>query len=101
MADWQKGDQALCVKVGPWVNRQYPSGVETPSRGPRAGQFLTVRNVQHGPSGTYLLFEDFPDPPSSTSLGYNVTRFRKVTPPKPTADDREVIDLMNRKTVEA
>lgn len=99
MTDWQKGDLALCVKVGPWLFKADKGGLE-PSTGPNAGAVLTVSAVNFGPNGPCLVFENFPEPKRG-SRGYRASRFRKVTPPKADEFDREVIDLMNRKPVEA
>lgn len=99
MTDWQKGDLALCVKGG-----VLPGGRAAAT--PRAGQVITVENVTFGPiiqcpSGVTLLWsEDLPRN-GSGDRKWAASRFRKVTPPKADEFDREVIDLMNRKPVEA
>lgn len=67
--DWQKGDLALCVKRGKWIDNQ--SG--TPSRnGPKCGELHKVTELHHG----YLCFAPWSD------NYFNHTRFIRVTPPK-------------------
>lgn len=91
MTDWQKGDLALCVRTG-----RVAATI--------AGCIYTVSEVRQQPDGLALDFENAENgapygPPRF--WGHNPARFRKVTPPKADEFDREVIDLMNRKPVEA
>ncbi len=96
MADWQKGDLALCVdttvKKGATAGRRF-----------KKGRLYTVTKVlpRSIPDGyareaPYLRLRE--DASGWTAAHW---RFRKVTPPKADEFDREVIDLMNRKPVEA
>ena len=63
---------------------------------PRPGQILPVSSFGVDEQwGLWLAFEDY------LPHRYRAFRFRKVTPDKADEFDREVIDLMNRKTVEA
>ncbi len=88
MSDWQVGDLALCIKQGPWV-RTFSSGRRVDSAGPKAGALLSVRQVRPGITSTIaLLFSDYPDPSDPRSRGYNSTRFRKIRPHTPDAEDR-------------
>lgn len=94
MTDWQKGDLALCVKVGPWERMH--SGRPVPAR-VNGGEVHQVSRVGAFVGVTILYFDDVLEP----DRGFDASRFRKVTPPKPTADDREVIALMKGKKAPA
>lgn len=97
-ADWQVGDCALCVNNGPMVSSR--GNVRfTPEL--HIGAIYTVSAV-----GTGLKLAELPDkefhPDSRIKwLGYNRKRFIKVTPPAADEFDTEVIELLNRKPVEA
>lgn len=92
MADWQKGDLALCVKVGSWTY----DGL-----GPKAGDVDTVKEVEVGPDGAlYLGLTDYRGD-AFWEERYLASRFRKITPDKADEFDREVIDLMAGKKVPA
>jgi hypothetical protein len=67
MADWQKGDMALCLKQGPWSDIGFA--------GPRAGQVFTVSAVAVRRGILSLLIRgDWRNPWFVTS------QFRKITP---------------------
>lgn len=80
MADWQVGDLALCVKVGAW-SKFGPA--------PKAGEINVVDGLYCDPvdGSLHLGFAEYRD-------AFLASRFRKVTPPKADAFDREVIALM-------
>ena len=101
MSDWQKGDLALCIKVGEWRRLGEFGDLGGIDNGPRAGMTLTVSEVLSFGNGQALKFVDFPDQPEAGWKGYNTTRFRKITPDKADEYDREVIDLMAGKKVPA
>jgi hypothetical protein len=87
--DWQAGDLALCLKVGPWAR----AGLS----GPQAGCFYTVRKVDFGPlvilgQGVRLWLEGWPGDAS-----FSARRFRKIRPHVPDAEDRETIALLTGK----
>lgn len=92
MAEWQVGDLALCVKVGPWV--RIASGLVVESDPVRGGMVLTVRGVGINPfdGATALWFVgvggDWPGD------AYCASRFIKVTPPEADEFDRETIALL-------
>jgi len=92
MADWQKGDLALCVDDSPsaWGHRAAI----------KKGGIYTVSEIViwRGKSGLELEGVEIS---KLYYAGFAPKRFRKVTPPKADEFDREVIDLMNRKPVEA
>ena len=80
MADWQKGDLALCV-VGKYSGRIYLV-VGVLKQGIQTG--LLIEGSQSGhPTGAWC-----------------ASSFRKVTPPKADEFDREVIELMNGQPAE-
>tara|TARA_R110002012_G_scaffold16958_23_gene64569 strand:- start:38 stop:331 length:294 start_codon:yes stop_codon:yes gene_type:complete len=97
MSGWQKGDLALCVRDGSWVNH---------NGGPRKGEIHKVVAIMTGEVGHHIN----PHPSNTCFLAFapwlpisvfgNVN-FRKVTPPKADEFDREVIDLMAGKKVVA
>ena len=88
MADWQAGDLALCVR----------DDTDIPPKQLQKGRIYIVTHVTVDWRGTIgLLLDGLPI--RGFWLGFAEHRFRKVTPPKPTADDREVIDLMLGKKV--
>lgn len=92
MADWQKGDLALCVDG----SRDQGAEGGAPPQFMIGGVYI-VESIVLG--GLGLCFADKVS--SHPTGGWQAACFRKIPPLKPTADDREVIDLMNRKTVEA
>jgi len=85
--DWQVGDLALCIKLGPWRD----------VIGPKCGEVRAVRGVGRDPIGVGLWLEGYPG--KLRSDGFSASRFRKITPPKADEFDREVIDLMIGKPV--
>jgi hypothetical protein len=90
--DWQAGDLALCLKVGPWAR----AGLS----GPQAGCFYTVRKVDFGPlvilgQGVRLWLEGWPGETGDAS--FSARRFRKIRPHVPDAEDRETIALLTGK----
>lgn len=96
MADWQKGDLALCVKEGSWSDYKIALHV---------GQVHEVINVLGrdqielvGPEGQSCFLEFAAWSPTYT---FGESYFRKITPPKADEFDREVIDLMAGKKVPA
>lgn len=93
MSDWQKGDLALCVKVGPWREAS-GDGEILPAIMPRSGRIYTVCRIECDIHGVWLFFIGFED-------GYHHSRFRKVTPPKADEFDREVIEAMSGEEVPA
>ena len=91
MADWQKGDLALCVKDCSIIG--VPLGSFNTVREVFEDIGLTSLEIQTG-----LLFEGKEFPPPYT--GVAAKNFRKVTPPKADEFDREVIELMNGQPAE-
>ena len=92
--DWQAGDLALCIKVGPW-KRFYANGTSVEGFGPRAGMKLYVRSVDVSVlGGAALKFSDWPDVPEAEWTGYTASRFRKIRPHTPDAEDAETIRLL-------
>lgn len=89
--NWQVGDLALCIKVGPWT---------IDGCGPAPGSVSTVRDLDlFSPDGDlYLALEEWPDS-RYTIERFRASRFRKITPPEADKFDREVIDLMLGKPV--
>lgn len=90
--DWQVGDLALCVKLGPWKSE--PGCSEA---GPQAGSICTVKWIEAIPVGLSkgkpgLVFEEWAD-------GFAAKYFRKIPPHKADAEDRETIALLNGKPV--
>lgn len=87
MADWRKGDLALCVDDSP------------SARGHRAaikkGGIYTVSEIVSWRGQSGLELEDI-EIPKSLYFGFAAKRFRKVTPPKADEFDREIIALMAR-----
>ena len=82
MADWQKGDLALCVKKTDPGNPLRVGAVYTVERISAQGN-LHLRGVAENGLGAFKR-----------------DRFRKVTPPKADEFDREVIELMNGQPAE-
>jgi len=101
MTDWQKGDLALCVDDGlkPWLNGEQILNLNRIKK----GRVYTVAGLGRVGtcSGLTLFIEGVPATYEHRGMGWTASRFRKVTPPKADEFDREVIDLMNRKPVEA
>ena len=103
MADWQVGDLALCVK------RIDDDAYEGDLKGqPIVGVTYTVTSVQTGwdyynrPALALGLAEIRRAPINGRQhIGYNSICFRKITPPQADAFDREVIEAMRGKPVEA
>ncbi|QDP53755.1 MAG: hypothetical protein GOVbin7759_42 [Prokaryotic dsDNA virus sp.] len=87
MTDWQKGDLALCVRhVAPI----------------KVGQIHTVVFVAPDRNtGIIALAFEGVEPANPEADCFLSNRFRKITPPRPTADDREVIDIMKGRKVPA
>lgn len=93
MSGWQKGDLALCVDDKPF-------GGDMPTKLMR-GRIYTVEAVGQYSDTCCLVLQDFKARPQFETDFVGTFRFIKITPPKPTADDREVIDLMAGKKVGA
>lgn len=91
MADWQIGDLALCVKLGPWMHTL--SGDMTIQDPVKGGGVYTVSWVGEQDSATILWFEGCGNTGDDC---YFASRFRKITPPAADEFDRETIALMNR-----
>lgn len=101
MTDWQKGDLALCVDDGPkpWLTDEQLRQLNRIKK----GRVYTVTGLGRvgTRSGPTFFIEGAPATYEHRGIGWTASRFRKVTPPKADEFDREVIDLMNRKPVEA
>lgn len=89
MDDWQVGDAALCIKDGRCPVRDTILPI-------RKGVIYTVTIVR-------LVKNDFGREQLALGLagfgrkkGWNACLFRKITPPKADAFDREVIEHLNR-----
>lgn len=93
MADWQKGDLALCVKAS-WRPR---AGVIVQTF-PRVGGVYSVEAVTRGRTMLGLVLGQCE---TSNPLGWAARKFVKITPGKADEFDREVIDLMAGKKVPA
>lgn len=102
MSDWQVGDLALCVKLGPWCSFYHDSQIEEPGAdGPKPGSVNRVIAVSLDPDNLVCLkFAEFPDD-SLNDYGFCASRFRKITPPEADEFDREVIDLLTKQPAEA
>ena len=87
MADWQKGDLALCIKMGPWVGDI--TGEVLPGEKPKPGRVYTVETVTCRDGITLLFLVDVVN-----ARPFWASRFRKVTPQSEDAFDRKVIDHM-------
>lgn len=100
--DWQPGDMALCVKGGRIID---PSMHTPPLDGfPTAGACYTVEHVGIDPTmtGSPLALWLAEAPRNATGERvWSAIRFIKVTPPEADEFDREVIEIMTRKPVEA
>lgn len=95
MSDWQVGDLALCVGYrGPdgWRDFNAP-------RPARNGMIYQVQLVMIAPGWTALVLDGAQS--TWTNGAYNARSFRKIPPHEADAFDCEVIDLLNRKLVEA
>lgn len=77
MSNWQVGDLALCIKLGPWTNGD---GEQLPAVTIRCGGLYTVRRVVTCFDATALWLNEWPG--DADSDGYLADRFIKVTPPK-------------------
>ena len=93
MADWQKGDLALCVREP-----------ENPALPSMMGKVFTVSGVDRevdcfGEIGLWF-FEISIKETREWASSCAASRFRKVTPPKADEFDREVIELMNGQPAE-
>tara|TARA_R100001132_G_C3270143_1_gene92338 strand:- start:1086 stop:1388 length:303 start_codon:yes stop_codon:yes gene_type:complete len=100
MTDWQKGDLAELVVAGSVQCPNSAFGWRHRGGNNGAARYRTVAKVSRGPLDdglecgcARLVFRD-----GGSGIA---SRFRKITPPKPTADDREVIDLMAGKKAPA
>lgn len=76
---WERGDLALCVKLGQWMQ----TNLSLPDQacvGPMPGAVLLVVRVCPAPvtDGTNLFFAEFPN--FTDGEGYAATRFVKITP---------------------
>lgn len=95
-ADWKPGDLALCVRGG------FIAG-NPMFECPISGRIYRVKASGEGYCcvGTVptLWLEDGP-PNSDGSFAWGATRFRKINPHTPDAEDRETIELLNRKPAE-
>ena len=95
MSNWEPGDMALCVKQGPWLATFEDGRIEL-GNGPRAGQFLTVREVGVGmTSPCALKFSDFPDIPTERGafVGFESYCFVKVTPPADMIAEERIFEV--------
>lgn len=94
-ADWEVGDAALCI------NAKRNSKLGTAGDRLRQGAVYTVENpfLVCWRGDPVLVLEEVKS--GDETRGFNQFRFVKVTPPKADAFDRETIELMNRKPVEA
>ena len=100
MANWQVGDLALCMRGStPCADcgRVFDQV---------AGRVYTVSRVYNNDYGLALEFAelpagDFPCDSFSVHSGYDAAHFRKITPPRADAFDREVIEAMRGEPVEA
>ena len=93
--DWQPGDLALCIKLGPW-RRMSSDGTVAKGEGPPAGRVLEVRSVLPGACCSIALkFSDWPDANVRGWAGYDAKRFRKIRPHQPDEEDAETIRLLN------
>ena len=96
MSGWQKGDLALCV------------GTPKESTA-RKGAVYTVRNLLPPlpfRQGTLAAFEldGVENPTAFAKWGFHAVsrrQYRKITPPKADESDREIINLMAGKKVDA
>lgn len=97
MSDWQKGDLALCVRADgggglPYIQRGEVHVVSAVFRGveaaPEFGEYADG-------DALHFVGRETPD------YAYAVEHFAKVTPRKADEFDREVIDLMAGKKVDA
>lgn len=80
---WQKGDLALCLKIGGWVAVDDRSDITL--WGPVAGRVYVVEAVHN----EFLEFDEFSD-------FWHNSRFTKVTPPEADEFDRETIELYSK-----
>ena len=101
MSNWQKGDLALCVRggfprdtvakiLGQWRTEEGEEAL-------RSGAVYTVEEVSPYPTDEGWIGLKFRE----VSGSWISNRFRKINPPKADEFDREVIDLMAGKKVDA
>lgn len=93
-ADWKPGDLALCVNKTPWKN-------EAKAHLLTLGRIYTVAACGVPPGGERfcLAFRDI-SPDGKYGHAYCASRFRKINPHTPDAEDRETIELLNRQPAE-
>lgn len=89
-ADWKPGDLALCVNTGLTPEGFAPENITV-------GQVYTVYAVGIDPAGRFGLFLDETEGGKESNGGFLAWRFRKINPHTPDAEDRETIELLNRK----
>jgi len=78
--NWQAGDQALCIKLGPWVASKDPAKKHV-IPGPRGGEHCTVEQVF--PEDGFLVIKNHVTiGKSGKPTRFKPDRFVKVTPPK-------------------
>ena len=94
MSDWQVGDLALCIKLGPWVSRRY--GFERPNQSarPQPGRIYTVEAVEVVDGLTFLILEGITTTDGGLRSTFNAARFRKIPPHTRDAEDDETIRLL-------
>lgn len=94
MADWQKGDLALCIDNKP--DRLDPKAALL-----SVGRVYLVGAVGRREDSQFALaFRELPGDTPNTGWGWTARRFIKVTPPAADEFDRETIELEQRKPVE-
>lgn len=93
--DWQKGNLALCVKLGPWRGEK-DGEIKTVHQDVQAGGIYLVRHVGLSELGRVTLWLDGVGDTLAFRHGFHARRFRKITPPPADEFDRETIELMNR-----
>lgn len=90
-ADWEVGDLALCVRGGDTVYGIWTADMQV---APAPGSIHLIDRVRDFDGCLGLGSQDW--------VGFfEASRFVKVTPPAADEFDRETIELMNRKPVEA
>lgn len=91
--DWKPGDLALCVNSDPVSGTVWVFGCDL-----KRGGIYTVSRVWQTTRGAVLTVNEVEC--TTISGGFGVYRFRKINPHTPDAEDRETIELLNRKPVE-